>query len=607
MVRQYIGARYTIKVYENSLDPSSAEWEASTAYEPLVLVTYNNSSYLSKKQVPNTVGDPAANPSYWVVTGAYNGQIAYLQDEIDVLNGAVVTPEMYGAVGDGVADDSDAVQQAFTNGTNVVMHGKYYVTKTLYLDGQHNIIGGGTIIADLPEVDPNEYLLVLGATSMGVAGNVFTGTIENIRFVILGGNYDYVIGGCNAQNATIRDCFFDLTAANCHNKVIAFVNNASVAMNNSNSRDYLIDNNTIIYEADPNDSKNMCESIGVAVRKGVTISNNLMFNCKDDSPGVHGCKDVNICNNFIYSYSARIYVSNSSDVDIYANSIHVEPDINCQGIQCEQEDGSSYTVYPHENINIVDNIVDYRGTTTTNIQTGIRVQAAKKVLIEGNKLLTDNLYQGYLSYENETVNGVQTYVEDVEICNNQVTAIIHGLNGAASTDPIGQCLIHDNVIEKRFSASSAYDIHHGNLFKATSFVSDSYEVLNLADRTEYNLACVFSGTGSNTEQPALINGMPKLVIQNYGYLDHHFRFTMDNVIPLGSSDFYQFKIYKNGTLLTTIGKHTEDADASGISASDRYCEPGDVITVTYRISGTVPSPQPAITVLQLLWTPFTNC
>lgn len=88
-VRQYIGARYVTKIYENSLDPSSAEWEAGVTYEPLTLVTYNYSSYLSKKAIPGSVGDPASNPAYWVVTGAYNGQIASLQSQIDALQAAI--------------------------------------------------------------------------------------------------------------------------------------------------------------------------------------------------------------------------------------------------------------------------------------------------------------------------------------------------------------------------------------------------------------------------------------------------------------------------------------------------------------------------------------
>lgn len=93
--RQYIGARYTIKVYENSQDPSSAEWESGFSYEPFTMVTYQNSSYLSRKAVPASVGNPAANPTYWVITGAYNGQIAQLQRDVAALQTAVAGVDVY--------------------------------------------------------------------------------------------------------------------------------------------------------------------------------------------------------------------------------------------------------------------------------------------------------------------------------------------------------------------------------------------------------------------------------------------------------------------------------------------------------------------------------
>ena len=89
-IRQYIGARYVFKIYENSQDPSSAEWESGVTYEPLTIVTYLNSTYASKKDVPGSVGNPASNPTYWVVTGAYNGQIATLQQQIDTLNNTTI-------------------------------------------------------------------------------------------------------------------------------------------------------------------------------------------------------------------------------------------------------------------------------------------------------------------------------------------------------------------------------------------------------------------------------------------------------------------------------------------------------------------------------------
>lgn len=82
---QYIGARYVIKIYENKSNPSTAEWDSNTFYEPLTMVTYEYNSYLSKKAVPATIGNPASNSEYWVQTGFYNGQIMELQNRASLL------------------------------------------------------------------------------------------------------------------------------------------------------------------------------------------------------------------------------------------------------------------------------------------------------------------------------------------------------------------------------------------------------------------------------------------------------------------------------------------------------------------------------------------
>lgn len=83
--RQYVGARYTIKIHTNSLDPTSAEWEANTIYENLVLVTYQNNSYISRKPVPANIGAPNVNGAYWALTGYYNGTIASIEARLDTI------------------------------------------------------------------------------------------------------------------------------------------------------------------------------------------------------------------------------------------------------------------------------------------------------------------------------------------------------------------------------------------------------------------------------------------------------------------------------------------------------------------------------------------
>ena len=88
---QYIGARYVIKIYENKSNPNTAEWDSNTFYEPLTMVTHEYNSYLSKKAVPATVGNPAANPEYWAQTGYYSGQIMELQSHVSAIESALNT------------------------------------------------------------------------------------------------------------------------------------------------------------------------------------------------------------------------------------------------------------------------------------------------------------------------------------------------------------------------------------------------------------------------------------------------------------------------------------------------------------------------------------
>ena len=71
----YIGARYVPKL--------DGDWSASKNYEPLTVVSYNNSSYTSKRDVP--AGTLPTDQNYWMLTGNYNGQISHLQNEINQL------------------------------------------------------------------------------------------------------------------------------------------------------------------------------------------------------------------------------------------------------------------------------------------------------------------------------------------------------------------------------------------------------------------------------------------------------------------------------------------------------------------------------------------
>lgn len=152
---QYIGARYVPKFYFNP-DDSSNDWKSGVLYEALTIVTYNNDSYTSKITVPESVGNPTDNPQYWACTTKYTAALQALQttvgdheNRIDTLeaNDAkvdfLVTPELFGAVGDGVTDDTIAIQNAFDSGLIVEFSPKTYLFTRLNIRNDLIVFGNG--------------------------------------------------------------------------------------------------------------------------------------------------------------------------------------------------------------------------------------------------------------------------------------------------------------------------------------------------------------------------------------------------------------------------------------------------------------------------------
>lgn len=168
--RQYIGARYVPKFYENSLGTS--EWQAGVMYESLTIVTYNGNSYTSKKAVPANVGNPSANPFYWVATGMFNEQLSELTNKVNELESkteGIDAPPVniltLGAKNDGSEDVSSIINE-YTNEYSL-----YFPIGIYRLDSpctvRKNIIGaisargGDTVLFDVQHngnvfnADPN--------------------------------------------------------------------------------------------------------------------------------------------------------------------------------------------------------------------------------------------------------------------------------------------------------------------------------------------------------------------------------------------------------------------------------------------------------------------
>lgn len=144
--RQYVGARYVPKIM--------GEWNKALQYEALSVVTYMGNSFTSKVPVPSNVD--ITNEKYWVNTANYNAQIEAYRQELNAVSTKLkyydnyVTPQMFGAKGDDVNDDTVAIQTAINTGKIVFLPtGTYKIsdiirtTHDFYCAGTLHYIGTG--------------------------------------------------------------------------------------------------------------------------------------------------------------------------------------------------------------------------------------------------------------------------------------------------------------------------------------------------------------------------------------------------------------------------------------------------------------------------------
>lgn len=165
-IHQYIGARYVPKFFENP--DGTNTWIESVPYEPLTIVTYLGNSYTSKKAVPPHID--IDNHEYWVLTGAYNAQVEEavekvnsFEDVINEIKGIYINVKDYGAIGDGVADDTQAILSAIDNANDndaiLFPNGVYKVSSNILIKDKFiTVLGfGATLLCDFT----GDYVLSL--------------------------------------------------------------------------------------------------------------------------------------------------------------------------------------------------------------------------------------------------------------------------------------------------------------------------------------------------------------------------------------------------------------------------------------------------------------
>ena len=123
----------------NNLVDVIAPWDSSIAYHIFSIVEYQGANYIAIQDVP--VGVMITNTDYWQQSNTVVEQINAMGVIVSGVNAwknlQPVTPQDFGAVADGVTDDSDAINAAFATRKPV------YFPAGQYNIGTHSIVING--------------------------------------------------------------------------------------------------------------------------------------------------------------------------------------------------------------------------------------------------------------------------------------------------------------------------------------------------------------------------------------------------------------------------------------------------------------------------------
>lgn len=409
--------------------------------------------YYTESEIDTKVSE--LNSSISSEVSARQGADTELQNKINLLTN-YVTPQMFGAVGDGVIDDTQALQLAINSGLPVLLPIGTYLTETLTINGKLSLFGcGGAKIKNLngkilSANNCNEILI----SGVKFENNGFYGvycnkcnniTIERCCFI----NFDYGIFISNSNNIvidknTLSDGKYYGICVNlsqdseaiCDNVVISN-NNVTNIKNSDTASDSVDGQGIIVYGKTGKAPYNLVKN--AKIYGNTTNENGRSGICVIG--GEYITIENNECNGNVLNtqFASGISISEAcSHIKIMGNTCNKNQD----GINL---DVATYT--PGESI-LFGNFIVADNIANENVQSGIRNNNAPKLTISGNSIVGSD----YGIFSNQNAQGSI-------ISNNRVkNSVINGIrligNDSVTEEQQKNVIVSCNVLDNCGNANN---------------------------------------------------------------------------------------------------------------------------------------------------------
>lgn len=313
---QYIGARYVPR--------HMGEWDVNTQYGALDVVLYTDGNSYTAKCFPPK-GTPPTNAQYWALSAQFNQQLAYINNRLDVFanveKSVAKNVKEYGAVGDGITDDTEAIQTAITENRNIIFPaGRYKITKTIDVPAYTIISGMGyneTLIektgnvSDSNGIDAVFNILNISGKDYSQAINIKNISVTSVNNSQYGIYFSYGTGQTIFENVNVtkfingvyisKGCwlsgFYRCGFYNCENGFVHKGSGTSTELSRTYALDCVnaYDISGLVYSAFNNVTADNCTGLVYKLAYCEIVINGIGFECRECTQGFY----INNSNNVI--------------------------------------------------------------------------------------------------------------------------------------------------------------------------------------------------------------------------------------------------------------------------------------------------------------------